>query len=161
MRKIEGMTDAAIKAIDDIKPYGRVDKTNYAAGIGNLTLYWLSAINLQDKHRLLIPAWAAAPGHSLTKSKRAELASVLRNAFGSENAPIMGPSLIPSNLPLEDGCKLCSLPIVEVDDDMKFRFQIAFGEPASMRGKEILSTLNDMHRVVKEIIFDFNAKGVL
>jgi hypothetical protein len=161
MRKIQGMSDTAIQAIDDIKPYGRLDKSNPMAGIGNLALYWLNAIDLQDKHRLLIPAWAAAPGHSLTKSKRAEVANVLRVAFGSEDAPVMGPSLIPSNLPLEDGCKLCTLPIAEVDDDMKFRFQIAFGEPASMRGKEILSTIKNMHRIVKEIIFDFDSKGLL
>jgi hypothetical protein len=61
LRKIQGMTDAAIQAIDDIKPYGRLDKNNISAGIGNLALYWLSAINILDKHRLLIPVWAAVP----------------------------------------------------------------------------------------------------
>ncbi|MFZ1085961.1 MAG: hypothetical protein WAN35_13430 [Terracidiphilus sp.] len=161
MRKIQGMSDAAIQTIDDIKPYGRLDKSNPTAGIGNLALYWLNALDIQDKHRLLIPTWVAAPGHSLTKSKRAEVANVLRAVFGSEDAPVIGPSLIPSNLPLEDGSKLCTLPISEVDDDMKFRFQIAFGEPASMRGKEIVSTLNNMHRIVKEIMFDFDSKGLL
>jgi hypothetical protein len=53
------------------------------------------------------------------------------------------------------------LPISEVDDDMKFRFQIAFGEPEGIRGKEIISTLSNMHRIVKEIMFDFDAKGLL
>jgi hypothetical protein len=161
MRKIQGMSDAAIQAIDDIKPYGRLDKSSPMAGIGNLALYWLNAIDLQDKHRLLIPAWGSAPGHSLPKSLRAAAADVLRAAFGSENAPVIGPSLIPSDLPLEDGCKLCTLPIAEVDDDMKFRFQIAFGEPASMRGKEVLSTMDNMHRIVKEIVLDFDNKGLL
>jgi hypothetical protein len=159
--KIKGMTDTAIQAIDAIQPYGRVDKNNPMAGIGNLALYWLSAINLQDKHRLLIPAWIAAPGHTLTKSQRAQFANVLRNAFGSKSADVMGPSLISSELPLENGSKLCTLPIAEVDDDMKFRFQIAFGEPASMRGKEILSTMKNMHRIVKDILLDFDAKGLL
>jgi hypothetical protein len=161
MRKIEGMTNAAIQAIDDIKPYGRLDKNNPAAGIGNLALYWLNAINIQDKHRLLIPAWAAAPAHSITKSRRTEWANVLRSAFGSEGANVMVGSLIDSNVPLEDGSKLCTLPIAEVDYNMKFRFQIAFGEPASIRGKEILSTLNNMHRIVKEIVLDFDGKGLL
>jgi len=161
MRKIKGMANAAIQAIDDINPYGRLDKTRPMAGIGNLPLYWLSAINLQDKHRLLIPAWGAAPTHSITKSRRAEIAKVLQAAFGSENAEVMVGSLIDSNLPLEDGSKLCTLPISEVDDNMKFRFQIAFGEPASMRGKEIISTLNNMHRIVRGIIEDFDRKGLL
>jgi hypothetical protein len=157
LRKIEGMTDAAIQAIDAIKPYYRLD----GFGIGNPALYWLSAINLQDKHRLLIPAWTAVPGHTLTKTRRAELANVLRSAFGSEDADVMGPSLISSAKPLEDGSKLCTLPIAEVDDDMKFRFQIAFGEPEGIRGKEILSTLKNMHRIVRDIMLDFNSKGLL
>jgi hypothetical protein len=161
MRKIKGMTDAATQAIDDLMPYGRLDKNNPMAGIGNLALYWLNAINLQDKHRLLIPVWAAAPAHSITKSGRAEMAAVLRSAFGSESANVMVGSLVDSSTPLEDGSKLCTLPIAEVDDDMKFRFQVAFGEPKSMRGKEVLSTLNNMHRIVREIVFDFESKGLL
>ena len=161
LRKIQGMTYTAIQAIDDIKPYGRLDKNNPTAGIGNLALYWLGAINIQDKHRLLIPAWTAAPAHSITKSRRAEMANVLRSAFGSESADVMVGSLVDFNIPLEDGSKLCTLPIAEVDDDMKFRFQIAFGEPESVRGKEVLSTLNNMHRIVKEIMIDFDAKGLL
>jgi hypothetical protein len=109
----------------------------------------------------LIPAWAVSSSHSLTKSLRAQHADVLRSAFGSENADVIGPSLIRSDLFLEDGSKLCTLPIAEVDDDMKFRFQIAFGELASMRGKEILSTLKDMHRIVREIILNFDSQGLL
>jgi hypothetical protein len=30
-----------------------------------------------------------------------------------------------------------------------------------MRGKEVLSTLNNMHRIVREIVFDFESKGLL
>jgi hypothetical protein len=55
----------------------------------------------------------------------------------------------------------CALPIAEVDDDMKFRMQIAFGEPDFIRGKEIFSTLRNHHRVVKKIMLDFHDKGLL
>jgi hypothetical protein len=68
--------------------------------------------------------------------------------------------LVPGG-PLRDGSKLCTLPIAEVDDEMKFRFQIAFGQPAGIRGKEVLSTLKNMHRIVKKIVFDFDEKGLL
>lgn len=156
MRKIQGMTQAAIDAIDAIKPYYRLD----TVGIGNPNLYWLSRINIQDKHRLLIPVGSAVVGHSITKSKRAEWAHVFQNAFGSPNANVTMPSPVLDS-PLENGSKLCTLPIAEVDDDMKFRFHIAFGEPAGIRGKEVLSTLKDMHRIVKGIVFDFDAKGLL
>jgi hypothetical protein len=156
MKKIAGMTQGAIDAIDAVKPYCRLD----TVGIGNPALYWLSVINNQDKHRLLIPVGAAAPAHSITKSRRAEWAHALKNAFGSPDADVMIPSLVPAG-PLENGSKLCTLPIREVDDDMKFRFQIAFGEPPGIRGKEVLSTLSKMHKVVKEMVFNFDAKGLL
>ena len=161
MGKIQGMTDAAIQAIDDIKPYGRLDKSNPQAGIGNLALYWLSLINIQDKHRLLIPAWLNAPGHNITKKHRAEFAKAIESAFGSKDARVMGGASIDFNTPLENGSKLCTLPIAEVDDDMQFRFQIAFGEPPCLRGKEIFSTLKNMHRIVREIVLDFDSKGLL
>jgi hypothetical protein len=104
MTKILGMTDAAILAIDDIKPYFRLED---GFMIGNPPLYELHAINAQDKHRLLIPAWTGAPGHSIKKSSRAAWAPALRAAFGSENADVMMPSLVDSNMPLEDGSRLC------------------------------------------------------
>jgi hypothetical protein len=44
---------------------------------------------------------------------------------------------------------------------MKFRFHISFGEPESMRGKEVVSTLNNMHRIVRKIVLDFDSKGFL
>jgi hypothetical protein len=158
MRKIKGMTDAAIRAIDAVQPYYRPDIT---PGIGNgASLFALHAINIQDKHCLLIPVWIASSGHTITKSRRAEIANVLRAAFGSENANVMVPLEIPSG-PLEDGSRLCTLPIADVDDNMKFRFRIAFGEPKWVRGKEIVSTLKNMHRMVKETILDFDSKGLL
>jgi hypothetical protein len=70
-------------------------------------------------------------------------------------------SSIDFNAPLEDGAKLCTLPIAEVEDDMEFRFRMDFGEPASMHGKPIIPTLANMHRIVREIMLDFEAKGLL
>lgn len=44
MKKIQGMTDSAIDAIDSVEPYYRPDIT---PGIGNgAALFWLHAINL-------------------------------------------------------------------------------------------------------------------
>ena len=159
MRKIQGMTQAAIKAIDDIQPYYRPDVT---PGIGNgANLFWLHEINRLDKHRLLIPAWVSMTGHSIPKTRRSDMSAVLVAAFGSADADVIvaaGPS---SSEALKDGSKLCTLPISEVDDNMKFRLQIAFGEPKWIRGKEISSTLIHMHRNVREIIVGFDDKGLL
>ena len=152
------MTDAAIRAIDVVEPYRT---PNVTPGIGQgVALFDLHAINIQDKHRLLIPVWVAASGHTITKKRRAEFANVLRAAFGSENANVTVPLELPS-APLEDGSKLCTLPIGEVDDHMKFTFRIAFGEPKWVRGKEIVSTLKNMHRLVRKTIIDFDSEGLL
>lgn len=158
MRKIKGMTEDAIHAIDAIEPYRTPD---VVPGIGQgIALFDLHAINIQDKHRLLIPVWVAGHSHTITKSRRAELANVLKAAFGSENANVMIPLDLP-NGPLEDGSKLCTLPITDVDDNMKFTFRIAFGEPKWVRGKEIVSTLKNMHRLVRKIMIDFDSQGLL
>jgi hypothetical protein len=74
---------------------------------------------VEDKHRLLITAWTGVSARTITKSRRAQFPDVLRSAFGSENAEVMEPSLVDSSVPLEDGSKLCTLPIAEVDDDMR------------------------------------------
>jgi hypothetical protein len=158
MRKIQGMTDAAIRAIDAIEPYYRPD---VLPGIGNgVALFWLHELNKLDKHRLLIPIWEDMTTHTMPKSQLLKMESTLRAAFGDNwdkthvvaNRPL---------LPLKDGSELCTLPIAEVQDTMAFRFQIAFGEPKWVRGKEILSTLVNMHRIVREIIEAFDSKGLL
>jgi hypothetical protein len=158
MRKIQGMTDAAINAVDDVQPYRTPD---VLPGIGQgVALFDLHAINIQDKHQLLIPAWIAGHSHTITKSRRAEVANVLKAAFGNENANVMIPLNLPSG-PIEDGGKLCTLPIADVDDKMQFTFRIAFGEPKWVRGKEIVSTLKNMHRLVRKIMIDFDNKGLV
>ena len=96
----------------------------------------------------------------MPKTQLAEMEVGLRAAFGDrwENTLIVANR---QTAPLVDGSKLCTLPISEVKDNMTFRFQIAFGEPKWVRGKEVLSTLVNMHRVVRGIIETFDSKGLL
>jgi len=158
MGKIQGMTQAAINAIDAIEPYYRLD----GVGIGKGTaLWWLQTMNNMDKHRLLIPAWICPTGHSLTKSKKAEWETVLKSAFpnGVPDSLVMAANF--GSGILQDGSKLCTLPISQVEDDMQFRLHIAFGEPAGVRGKEVLSTLLNMHRIVRQTIIGFDEKNLL
>ena len=75
--------------------------------------------------------------HTITRTKRTEMADVIRAAnlsgkvFLAANAATSGP--------LKDGSKLCTLPISEVDDDMTLQFHIAFGEPKWVCRKEVLT----------------------
>lgn len=158
MRKIQGMSDAAIKAIDRLEPYYRPD----GEGIGqSVPLFWLHEINKLDKHRLLIPVWEDVTSHTLPKTLRIELEETLRHSFGERWKDTMVNYNVPATEPLKNGSKLLTIPISEVDDNMAFRFQIAFGEPKWVRGKEVLSTLVNMHRIVKNILIDFDAQDLL
>lgn len=157
MGKIQGMTEAAIDAIDRVEPYYRVDGTRIGHGVH---IYWINALNSIDKHRSLIPVWVNPVGHTITRSKREEWSAVLKSAFprGSENVMMAAPIVTG---PVEDGSKLFSLPISEVYDDMRFKLHVAFGEPAGVCGKEILSTLTAMHKRVRSVIVSFDNEGLL
>lgn len=158
MEKIRGMTDAAIKAIDRIEPYYRVD----GVGIGNgAPLFWLHEINRLDKHRLLIPTWTSMVSHTITRSKRIEMADTIRAAFGDNPGNVFLAANATTPGPLKDGSKLGTFPISEVDDDMTFNVQVAFGEPKWVCGKEVATTLAAMHKRVENIMNSFNDEGLL
>jgi len=83
MRKISGMTAAAIQAIDRIEPYYR-PTGDPSSGIGNgAHLYILHEINKLDKHRLLVPIWGSTVSHTIPRSKLAELPEGLRATLGN------------------------------------------------------------------------------
>src|SRR6185437_6475711 len=83
MRKISGMTAAAIQAIDRIEPHYR-PTGDPSSGIGNgAHLYILHEINKLDKHRLLVPIWGSTVSHTIPRSKFAELPEGLRATLGN------------------------------------------------------------------------------
>jgi len=156
MRKIKGMTDAAIDAIDRIEPYYHLDGPGVGQG---LFLYWLHEVNRLDKHRLLVPVWANMVSHTIPKTKLKEMPEGLRAAFQEGEIFLAASAITPG--PLKDGSKLLTIPIAEVDDDMKFNFHIAFGEPACVRLKEIHTTLAVWHKRIQDIIVGFDNQGLL
>ena len=159
MGKIRGMADAAISAIDDIEPYYRITE-DPASRIGNgAPLYLLDRINNLDKHRLLIPIWGSMVSHTIPRSKRAELSEEFLAAYADGELFLAAGPLTPG--PLKDGSKLCTLPISDVDNDMKFNFRLTFGEPALIRGKEVHTTLAAVHKRVRDIMISFDKKGLL
>jgi hypothetical protein len=158
MGKIQGMTDAAIQAIDRIEPYYRAD----GVGIGQgAALFGLHEINKLDKHRLLVPTWTNMTAHTIPRTKRVEMAEVLRAAFGDQGGNVLMAANAATAGPLKDGSKLGTFPVSEVDDNMTFHFQIAFGEPKWVCGKEVKSTLANMFRIVRGIMIDFDKSGLL
>ena len=151
MGKIQGMGKDAIKAIDGVQPYTRGD---------GWPLWNMQTMNNVDKHNLLIPVWGSLVGHSFLKSRRVELESLFkshwpdgmpRGVFSAASGPLL----------LKNDSELLTVPIPEVDDHMDFRISVALGEPVDVRGKEVISTIDNMHRIVLKTIADFSLKGLL
>jgi hypothetical protein len=154
MGKIQGMGQPAIDAIDGIEPYPR----------GNGWALWdMHTMHNRDKHRLLIPAWGSLVAHSIPKSDRPGIERAMSAKFPGGLPPgfLTMASSPDGAIFLQDGGKLLTLPITEVEDHMDFRINIAFGEPENVRGKEVISTLDNMHRIVMQAIVDFSLKGLL
>lgn len=151
MRKIQGMSPEAIKAIDATEPYAR----------GNgWVLRDLQILNNRDKHCLLIPALVGLFAHAFPRTEKEKIEKILNETFpqglsqGWLKAAV-GPVF------LEDGRPVLSLPISELQDHMKFRFDLAFREPEIVKGKPAVATLQSMSKLVRKIISDFYDGGLL
>lgn len=160
MRKIRGMSDAAIKAIDSIEPYYRPDGPGPGIGQG-ARLFWLHEINRLDKHRLLVPTWTIMVSHTIMRTKRVEMADVIRAALGNNPGPVFVAANAVTSGPLKDGSKLLTLPISEVEENMTFNVRISLGEPKWVCGKDVSTTLAAMHKSVEKIMISFDDEGLL
>jgi hypothetical protein len=152
-RKIEGMGQDAIDAIDAIKPYKG----------GNDALWRIHQLNSIDKHRLLLTACSTHAGYRATPGQRRRMqesfmasnpgkpASELREVFMS----------VAVTVPLNAGDKLITLPFSELEQNMKFLIEVAINEPQIIECKPIIPTLHGMSKVVKDIITGFNRVGLL
>jgi hypothetical protein len=136
--KIRGASPAAIRVIDTHQPY---------AGGNGWALWDMNEMSNRDKHRLLIPVWGSLIGHSFSVSARIRHEDIFKEQFpsGIPRGILMTPA---GRHYLKDGGKLLTIPIAEVDDHMDFRTNLAFGEPEQVRGKEVISTLMNMHHLV-------------
>jgi len=151
-RKVEGVRQEAIKAIDALKPYKG----------GNDALWHLHQLNNIDKHRLIMTVGSTNRAHSATP---ATMENVRSRWEGSHPGVPFPPSVTgfaffePSRtlrFPLKAGDELLRLPIdSEPNKQMKFLFDIAFGESEVVQGQPLLETLHEMAKLVSGIVFSF------
>lgn len=148
-RKVRGMRQAAINAINAIQPYGG----------GNGELLWvIHTLNNIDKHRLLLTAMADMPAHSISPSDFAKQGMpewippnqrwvILKGASGT-------------HFPLNAGDVLLTVPKADVQEKMQFSIVPAFSEPQIVKGKSVMSMLWEMNAMVRRIIFNFADEGL-
>jgi hypothetical protein len=151
MGKIQGMGKAAIQAIDAVQPYPRGD---------GWALWHMHTMNNIDKHNLLLPIWGNLISHTFPKSERIKMESIFK-AKWPDGLPRGMLTAAHGLRILEDGGELLTMPISELEDHMDFRISIALGEPVEVRGKEVISTIDNMHRIVLKTIADFSLNGLL
>ncbi|HEY5110759.1 MAG TPA: hypothetical protein VII67_00330, partial [Acidimicrobiales bacterium] len=139
MRKIKGMRQEAIDAIDAIKPYKG----------GNDTLWQLDHLNIVDKHRLLVTVGS--------KLGAVDVGQVLMRGWApafpekSDFSLFLAPA--DSLFPLKAGDVLFTdLPDAEPNEDQKFSFDIAISEPGIIEGEPLVETLHQMVDLVDHLV---------
>lgn len=151
--KVPAIRDDTLKKIDALKPYKG----------GNDALWQLNQLNNVDKHRFLLTAGLALVSISAESIFPYGVVHIFANRDGQiESAEIPGGKyrLIPETpvFPLAKDTELfVDIADAEIDlnDDDKFRFEIAFSEPGIVEAKSILPTLVEFRNLVNRIVLTF------
>jgi hypothetical protein len=148
--KVKGASQRAIDAIKAAKPYKG----------GNDALWLIHSLNNIDKHRVLIAAGSAYESFNI---------GALGNAFMKERFPegFDGVPIPTFNIPLRPADKLCPLkagdelfidgPDAKVNQDMDFRFHVAFNEPQVSEPEPMLESLSQAADLVNDLIRSFES----
>jgi len=137
-RTLAGASDAAIRFVRRLKPF---------AG-GNTFLTRLHALDISDKHKLVLVV-GAAHKHVVLK---------LKMKVPWQAAPVEFPTLAlnPADrqFPLQDGAEVFRVcrAARESENEHDLVFELAFGDVAEVRGLPLIATLESMHRHVLKII---------
>jgi hypothetical protein len=154
-RKIAGMRQGAIDAINAIEPY---------QGGAGYTLWQLHELNNIDKHRLILTVYGELTGHSILPSQREQITKNYRGSHPGGTAPDLSRmSMAPSRgrVFLKDGDILLTVPISELEKYMNFVLGLSFGEPKIVYGDPVIHTLNRMAQFVETILRQFEILGLL
>jgi hypothetical protein len=144
--KVKGARQPAKDAIDAVKPYPG----------GNDGLWRLHKLNNIDKHRLLLTVGSAFRSVDLG----AHMAMLMREMWPSDRALPTLPSLFarPADrlFPLKIGDELfIGGSDDKVNEQMRFNFDVALGEPGIMNGEPLVETLHRMADLVDSLVIGF------
>ena len=156
-RKVKGMTQAAIDAIDATKPYKG----------GNDYLWRLNQLNNIDKHRFLVTVGSVMAKFTAPRFLRRALARDLLEAKGVnvppsvDLSPLLSFNIIPDReyrkCPLNEGDELASgfERFLDENEEMHFTFDIVLHEPGVVECEPILPLLMQTLDYVNELILSF------
>ncbi len=148
--RLKGASDAAIAAIDAVKPYKG----------GNDSLWLLHTLNNIDKHRLLITVGSAARSVDLGAYMHRMMQTTAASSplWEGKNFPVLHAFFRPAD-------RMCSLkpgdelfidgPDAQPNVEMQFRFDVAFSEPG-IPDDPVVETLQKMAVEVENLLLTFN-----
>jgi hypothetical protein len=146
-RKIQGLRQDAIDAINSIEPYD---------GGKGAELSVLNRLNRTDKHRLLITVTSVSYPDVPLKSLIEHIAPEIIANFPVPDDVILraaSPDIyglkVGDEVPLDPRWKL------KMGQKVQFRFGLAFNEPGVIKGKPMLPTLKQMADLVDHLILSF------
>lgn len=141
---LQGLATNAIAAVDAIKPYNG----------GNDVLWRLHKLENIDKHRTIITGGSSFRSLDLG----AHMSTIMQQSSPDLQIPIISAFFRPADtgFPLKAGYELFSdAPGAIVNDNIQFRFEIAFGEVGIIHGEPLLDTMRGMLETVDHLIRDF------
>jgi hypothetical protein len=144
-RKIRPLKPAIQKIILEAKPYKG----------GNDVLWTVHDANRIDKHRLLVTVASAFKdfGVELNESQWKGIAPEIPVAPGFSHTHYFPMS---PRCPIELNDEIFHIPRkLREDENLKFRFQVAFGEPGIFEGKPLVESCFTMFESVKTLAFSF------
>ena len=154
-RKVKGMRQDAIDAIDAIEPY--------RGGAGHI-LWQLHRLNNIDKHRLLLTVYGQLSSHRLLPSQRMQMVEryLIGNPSGTPR-DLSRVNIMPSRgvFRLKEGDVLLTVPTSELEDYMNFVLDVSFGEPQIVQGDSVSTTLQRMAQFVETILRQADSLGLL
>jgi hypothetical protein len=152
---IQRIGDDAIKHIRGIEPYD---------GGASEFLWHLHQLDIIDKHHLLVTVTFQNSSQTMPPAQMAKMRSQL---LGIEWIPTINDSkwfLTDVPIPrfsLETDDTLDIIPKAQVQNEMNFPIEIAFGEPEIVKGKPVLDTLNRTADMIYTIFMEFSSAGLL
>jgi hypothetical protein len=144
VRRLRGASASAVMAVEALRPFGGGDDR-----------FWrLHSLDIEDKHRLLIPAGAA--------HERVNVSFTLADmdpAFTGMDPVVLGLNPVDRQYPLQDGAEVYRITKAAresaeqgVGGTHSFDFDVVFGEGVIVSGEPIMPTLPNLIQDIENTV---------
>jgi hypothetical protein len=153
-RIIQRLGQNAIKSIKGVEPY--------EGGKGAI-LSHVHQLDIIDKHHVLLTVGSMNQSHTMPPREIEEYRQSL--AIDDLSDEVVSAAFLTNSIgvhfPLKAGDELLRVPFDEVNENMHFTFEVAFGEPEVIKGQPIVVTLYQAAGIIRDTIRLCDNEGLL